>query len=43
VRARPRQALAIDGERCGHTPARFAVVPNALRVMVPRVTPAAIP
>jgi diacylglycerol kinase (ATP) len=43
VRAKPRQALAIDGEQCGTTPARFAVVPNALRVMVPNVTPAAIP
>jgi diacylglycerol kinase (ATP) len=43
VRARPQQALAIDGEQCGHTPARFKIVPNALRIMVPRVTPAAIP
>ena len=43
VRAHPRQALAIDGEACGHTPARFTIIPKALRVMVPRVTPAAIP
>jgi YegS/Rv2252/BmrU family lipid kinase len=43
VKARPRQAVAIDGEQCGMTPARFTVVPNALRVMVPAVTPAEIP
>ena len=43
VRARPRQAIAIDGERCGNTPATFTVVPNALRVMVPAVTGPAIP
>jgi diacylglycerol kinase (ATP) len=42
VRARPAQALAIDGERCGKTPARFTVVPGALRVMVPAVTPPAV-
>jgi diacylglycerol kinase (ATP) len=35
LRARPRQAIAIDGEQCGTTPATFTVVPNALRVMVP--------
>ncbi len=43
VRARPAQPLAIDGEQCGTTPARFTVVPGALRVMVPAVTPPAIP
>jgi|SRR5665213_1848923 len=43
VRARPAQALAIDGEQCGRTPARFRVVPGALRVMVPAVTPAGAP
>jgi diacylglycerol kinase (ATP) len=35
VRAKPRQAVAIDGEACGTTPAHFRIVPNALRVMVP--------
>ncbi len=43
VRTRPAQALAIDGEQCGKTPARFTVVPGALRVMVPAVTPAGAP
>ena len=43
VRARPAQALAIDGEQCGTTPAHFTVVPGALRVMVPAVTPPAVP
>jgi diacylglycerol kinase (ATP) len=43
VSARPSQALAIDGEQCGRTPARFKVVPGALRVMVPAVTPPAVP
>jgi len=43
VRAHPAQPLAIDGEQCGKTPARFKVVPGALRVMVPAVTPPAVP
>jgi diacylglycerol kinase family enzyme len=43
VRTRPAQPLAIDGEQCGTTPARFTVVPGALRVMVPAVTPPAVP
>jgi YegS/Rv2252/BmrU family lipid kinase len=43
VRTRPAQAVAIDGEQCGKTPARFKVVPGALRVMVPAVTPPAVP
>jgi diacylglycerol kinase (ATP) len=41
LRARPAQTLAIDGEICGTTPARFSVVPRALRVIVP-ATAAAI-
>jgi YegS/Rv2252/BmrU family lipid kinase len=40
VRARPAQTLAIDGEVCGKTPARFTIVPGALRVMVPATTDA---
>lgn len=43
VRTRPAQVLAIDGEVRGHTPARFKVVPGALRVMVPQTTPPAVP
>jgi YegS/Rv2252/BmrU family lipid kinase len=43
VRARPAQPIAIDGEQCGWTPAKFRVVPGALRVMVPAVTASAIP
>jgi diacylglycerol kinase (ATP) len=43
VRTHPAQALAIDGEQCGNTPANFKVVPHALRVMVPAVTPPAVP
>jgi diacylglycerol kinase (ATP) len=43
VTARPAQPLAIDGEQCGKTPAHFRVVPGALRVMVPAVTPPAVP
>jgi diacylglycerol kinase (ATP) len=39
VSARPAQALAIDGEKCGRTPAHFRVVPRALRVMVPATAP----
>jgi diacylglycerol kinase (ATP) len=35
VRARPKQQIAIDGEICGTTPARFELVPAALRVIVP--------
>jgi YegS/Rv2252/BmrU family lipid kinase len=35
IRTRPAQALAIDGEQAGTTPARFTIVPGALRVMVP--------
>lgn len=40
IHARPRQALAIDGEQAGSTPARFTIVPAALRIMVPASTPA---
>lgn len=43
VRAHPAQPIAIDGETCGRTPATFTIVPGALRVMVPLVTPDAIP
>jgi diacylglycerol kinase (ATP) len=43
VSTRPAQPLAIDGEQCGMTPARFTVVPGALRVMVPAVTQPAVP
>lgn len=43
VRARPKQAIAIDGEPCGTTPAKFSVVPGALRVMVPAGTGPAVP
>jgi YegS/Rv2252/BmrU family lipid kinase len=43
VRTHPAQAIAIDGEQCGKTPATFKVVPGALRVMVPAVTPPAVP
>lgn len=43
VATRPRQPVAIDGEQCGHTPVRFEVVPRALRVMVPAITPPAVP
>jgi diacylglycerol kinase family enzyme len=43
VTTRPSQALAIDGEQCGRTPARFKVVPGALRVMVPAIAPLAGP
>ncbi len=43
VRTRPSQTLAIDGEVRGHTPARFKVVPGALRVMVPQTTPPSVP
>jgi diacylglycerol kinase (ATP) len=43
VRARPAQPIAIDGEQCGRTPAKFKVVPGALRVMVPAVTAPAVP
>jgi diacylglycerol kinase (ATP) len=43
VRTRPAQAVAIDGESCGTTPAHFTVEPGALRVMVPAKTPAAVP
>lgn len=35
IRTRGKQPLAIDGEVCGTTPARFSVVPGALRVLVP--------
>ena len=40
VRTRPRQLLAIDGEICGKTPARFSIVPAALRVRVPAASDA---
>jgi diacylglycerol kinase (ATP) len=43
LRANPVQSIAIDGESCGKTPAHFRVVPGALRVMVPAVTPPAVP
>jgi YegS/Rv2252/BmrU family lipid kinase len=43
LRTRPPQPLAIDGEPFGSTPATFKVVPGALRVMVPAVTPPAVP
>lgn len=43
IRAHPKQPVAIDGEQRGSTPATFKVVPHALRVMVPAVTPPAIP
>jgi YegS/Rv2252/BmrU family lipid kinase len=43
VSARPSQPLAIDGEECGYTPARFTIVPGALRVMVPAHTPPEVP
>ena len=43
IDALPRQALAIDGEECGFTPARFRVVKKALRVMVPAITVHGIP
>jgi diacylglycerol kinase (ATP) len=43
LRARPRQAIAIDGEQCGTTPATFTVVPHALHVMVPAGTGPAVP
>jgi diacylglycerol kinase (ATP) len=43
VQAKPRQAVAIDGERCGTTPATFTVVPRALRIMVPAGTGPAVP
>lgn len=35
VRTWPRQKISLDGEPLGRTPARFSVVPGALRVMVP--------
>ena len=35
VRTHPKQPVAIDGEICGKTPARFSVEPAALRVIVP--------
>ncbi len=35
VWAEPPQALDIDGERFGETPARFSIDPRALRVLVP--------
>jgi YegS/Rv2252/BmrU family lipid kinase len=37
IRTSPKQALAIDGEAAGCTPAHFTIVPGALRVMVPAV------
>ena len=43
VRTRPAQAIAIDGEQLGRGRANFKVVPGALRVMVPAVTPPAVP
>lgn len=43
VRARPAQPVAIDGEPFGTTPATFKIVPGALRVMVPAVTPPNVP
>jgi YegS/Rv2252/BmrU family lipid kinase len=44
VRTRPAQAIAIDGEQLGNGGrANFKVVPGALRVMVPAVTPPALP
>lgn len=36
VRTKPRQPLNIDGHALGKTPARFSIVPRALRVLVPR-------
>ena len=35
VRTHAKQPVAIDGEICGRTPARFSVEPAALRVIVP--------
>ena len=43
IKTTPAQAIAIDGEQCGKTPARFRVVPNALRVMVPAGRPTDVP
>lgn len=43
VRAKPAQPVAIDGEQFGTTPATFKIVPGALRVMVPAVTPPNVP
>lgn len=41
VRANPRQPINIDGHACGKTPARFEIVPRALRVLVPQELPKA--
>jgi diacylglycerol kinase (ATP) len=43
VNTRPLQPIAIDGEYLGRGRANFKVVPHALRVMVPAVTPPAVP
>ena len=42
VRTRGKQPLAIDGEICGTTPARFSLVPGALRVLVPAAAAARV-
>lgn len=36
LRAKPRQALNVDGHALGKTPAKFSVEPKALRVLMPR-------
>ena len=43
IATHPRQAIAIDGEQCGKTPATFTVARRALRVMVPAGTGPAVP
>jgi diacylglycerol kinase family enzyme len=32
----PRQPIDVDGELIAHTPARFRVAPEALKVMAPQ-------
>lgn len=39
IRTRKPVNFQVDGEPLGHTPATFSVVPGALKVIVPRVTP----
>ena len=39
IRTRKPVNFQVDGEPLGHTPATFSVVPGALKVIVPQVTP----
>ncbi len=42
VHTRKPVAIQVDGDPLGFTPATFRIVPGALNVIVPRVTPAGL-